>query len=317
MLVVALVLWLHQALLARLVRVRVDARPLPVAVAPMQVRSLALPRPQAPPTRAPLKAAPVAGVATARIARSEAIAASPLRDAGAAQGTARPVVDATPVIESTTVEVPVYATRLPPPGRWRYRMQRGGVVGDAELHWARGDDASYELQFEGRIDGATRLEWASRGGVDAAGLAPMRFALRQRGRDRQAVNFQREAGKITFSGPSHEVPLHPGAQDRLSWMVQLPAVVDFAPERFDSGSRIELFVVGARGDADVWTFVVQGREPVDDRTALKLVREPRQRYDTRAEVWLDPADHHLLLRAVLSQAGGQSVLELQRERAAP
>ena len=210
--------------------------------------------------------------------------------------------------------VPVYATQLPPAGRWRYRMQRGPVIGAAELRWAPQGDLRYEMELTGRVAGVTMLEWASQGQLDAAGVAPERLAIRRRGRDRQAVNFQREAGKITFSGPTHELALLPGVQDRLSWMVQLSAVVAAAPERYGAGASVVLFVAGARGDADLWTFVVQGVETLDARPTLKLVREPRRRYDTRAEVWLDPADHFVPLRLVQTPTGGGAALELHRER---
>ena len=174
--------------------------------------------------------------------------------------------------------------------------------------------ARYELHLEGRVAGLTLLDWVSQGQLDAAGVAPDRFAVRRRGRDRQAANFQREAAKITFSGPTIELPLLPGAQDRLSWMIQLPAIVAAAPERFVAGTSVVLFVAGARGDADVWTFAVQGLESVGPTLALKLVREPRRPYDTRAEVWLDPADHYLPLRAVQTPSGGGAALELMREK---
>ena len=211
-------------------------------------------------------------------------------------------------------EVPVYATRLPPAGLWRFRLQRGPMVGVAELRWAPQGDGRYEMQLTGRVAGVTMLEWASQGQLDAAGVAPERLAIRRRGRDQQAVNFQREAGKITFSGPTHELSLWPGAQDRLSWMVQLSAVVAAAPGRYGAGASVVLFVAGARGDADIWTFVVQGVETLDERPTLKLVREPRRRYDTRAEVWLDPADHFVPLRLVQTPSGGGAALELHRER---
>ena len=58
---------------------------------------------------------------------------------------------------------------------------------------------------------------------------------------------------------------------------------------------------------------MQGVEALGDATALKLVREPRRLYDTRAEVWLDPADHFLPLRVVQTPAGGGAALELLRE----
>jgi hypothetical protein len=100
-------------------------------------------------------------------------------------------------------------------------------------------------------------------------------------------------------------------QDRLTWMLQLPAVVEAAPQRFGAGASVVLMVVGARGGADIWTFKVIGAEPVGDVMALKLVREARKPRDVQAEVWLDPARGHIPLRAVLSQPDGGAPFELQ------
>jgi len=290
--------------------------------APLRVRSVLLvattPAPaQAPPAAMPVPPAqPAHGPAPKSGAASTAVPtpATPL----AREAAAVPAAPDTPIAgpdhaPTEWVDVPVYPTRMPPAGRWRYRLQRGLLVGNAELDWAPQPDARYALQLQGWIAGVSMLDWLSQGQLDAAGIAPERFALRRRGRDAHAANFQREAGKITFSGPTHELPLLPGAQDRLSWLLQLPAIVAAAPERFVAGASVVLFVSGARGDADVWTFVVQGAERVDDRPAQNLVREPRRLYGLRAEIWLDPAEHHLPVRVVQSPTGGGAALALQRD----
>jgi hypothetical protein len=205
----------------------------------------------------------------------------------------------------------VYATRLPPPDTWRYQLTRGIASGDAVLSWQPNEQQRYELKLEGFIAGITVLDWVSTGAIDNAGIAPDRFVIRRRGKDSQAANFQRDAGKITFSGPTHELPLIAGVQDRLSWMVQLPAVIEAAPQRFGAGASVVLMVIGARGGADVWTFNVIGAERVGDTAALKLVREARKPRDVQVEIWLDPAQGHIPLRAVLSQPEGGAPLELQ------
>jgi hypothetical protein len=298
----------------------------PQGVGPtMQVRSVV--PPTMPPTvPAPATAAaaqPTAAIPAERRSRPHAgatpapatviVAKERRPEAAPEQG---PFVE--PVAESpgSAVSVPVYTTRLPAAGRWRYRLQRGLVAGDAELQWSRLPDERYELRLEGRVAGVTLLDWVSQGQIDAAGVAPERFAVRRRGRDRQAANFQRDAGKITFSGPTHELPLLPGAQDRLSWLLQLPAIVAAAPERFVAGASVMLFVAGARGDGDVWTFSVEGMETVGDRPTLKLLREPRKPYDTRAEIWLDPAESYVPLRVLQTPSGGGTALDLLREREA-
>ena len=310
------VLLLHLGALLPLGPAWFDPEGPPVVAATMQVRSLALPAATA---MAPLPAARVAEARSparppvprsrAAFAASAPAATPPSAMAEPAEPGGEPLAPAA----LATVDVPVYLTRLPPAGQWHYRMQRGLVVGSADLEWALQADARYTLHLQGRVAGMTVLDWASQGQLDAAGVAPERFAVRRRGRDTHAANFQREAGKLTFSGPTHQLPLLPGAQDRLSWMLQLPAVVAAAPERFVAGASVQLFVAGARGDAEVWTFVVAGAEMLGDTPTLKLVREPTRLYGIRVEVWLDPAAHYLPLRAVQTPSGGGEALELQRE----
>jgi hypothetical protein len=218
-----------------------------------------------------------------------------------------------PLAAGAAVELPLYAVRIPEAGSWRYRLQRGLASGQAQLSWQPAPDGRYLLRLEGTMAGVTVLEWVSRGTIDHAGIAPERFAIRRRGRDHQAANFQRDAGKITFSGPTYELALLPGVQDRLSWMLQLGAILEAAPQRFGPGARLTLMVVAARGGADIWHFTVLGTERIGEVSALKLVREARRPHDTQVEIWLDPARGHLPLRAVLAQAEGGPPLELQLE----
>jgi hypothetical protein len=200
--------------------------------------------------------------------------------------------------------VPVYATRMPPAARLRYEIKRGALSGEATLDWQPRAGA-YVLDMEGRAFGISIIGWHSEGALDAHGLAPTRFTDRRRGRDVQAANFQRDKGLITYSGPDVQYPLVPGAQDRLSWMLQLPAILKADAARAKPGSNISLFVTGARGDGDVWTFDVAAVEAVDvvgarvERT-VHLHREPRKPFDTQVDVWLDPARSYLPVRLRLS-----------------
>jgi hypothetical protein len=183
-------------------------------------------------------------------------------------------------------------------------LRRGALGGEGELRWQH-DDGRYELQLQGSVLGLSLLSQSSRGGFDAAGLAPERFLDRRRGREQRAANFQRERGLITYSGDAAQHPLLAGAQDRLSWMVQLAAIVDADPARWQPGTQVEMAVTGSRGDSDVWTFTVSGREAVElaggrPIEALALAREPRKPHDTSVQVWLDPARHHLPVRLRLS-----------------
>jgi hypothetical protein len=214
--------------------------------------------------------------------------------------------------------VPVYPTVIPASASLHFVLQRGPLTGAAELHWQRrGDD--YELRLEGALGGAPALASTSRGSIDADGVAPQRHAERKRAREVRAVNFQRDAGLISFSGPDLQLPLRPGAQDRLSWLIQLPAIFEADPALGVAGAQVTLFVVGSRGDAQAWRFQVLGREPLDlpagpAGNTVRLLREPGRPFDTRAEVWLDPARGHLPVRAVFTTVPGGQPLELQLSR---
>lgn len=204
--------------------------------------------------------------------------------------------------------------------RLHYSMHRGTASGTAMLDWAWAD-GRYRLSLQGHLPAAPQAAWVSQGLLDSAGVAPERYTENRRGRELRAVNFQREAGRISFSGPGVEHPLVEGAQDRLSWMIQLGAVLSANPALAEPGAQIQVFVAGTRGDAETWVFTVQGHESLDlpggsVHQAVHLLREPRRPYDTQAHVWLDPARHHLPVRLHLRvrATGEGTLLELQEDR---
>ena len=101
---------------------------------------------------------------------------------------------------------------------WHYRLRQGEELGEARLRWAPAATA-YQAQLERRLGERALPAWHSSGVIEAGGLAPERFVQASPGRAGQATNFRREQGLISFSAGSELVPLPPGAQDRLSWML--------------------------------------------------------------------------------------------------
>ena len=238
--------------------------------------------------------------AEAREVTTAAPPAEPASDTGVALAAA-PAAAAAALPEGLGQgEVEVYPTHVPSTITLRYDVRRGALRGVGDLQW-HADGERYNLKLEARIAGISILTQTSVGGFDGAGLAPERFTDQRVGREMRAANFQRDKGKITFSGPTTEFPLRPGAQDRLSWMVQLASIVAAAPQRREADAKLAMVVAGARGEVDAWTFRCAGIEPVElsrgPTTALKFIREPRDTYDTRVEVWLDPARSYLPIRA--------------------
>ncbi len=306
--VVAAVLLLHALLLRQLPQAAGQGGRADTPRA-LQVRQLPLATPL------PAALAPEAAVAAAPknpeprpAAATPAVAAAPsARRAEEGQAQMVPAE-----AETAGTPPPRYATRLPPPATLQYSLQREGPGGagrpglQAELRWRPSDDG-YTLTM-----GFGAIGWASVGGLDGDGVAPERHVETRRGREVRAANFRREAGptggRITFSGPPVEYPLLPGAQDRLSWMLQLPAVLEADPALGQPGREVRLFVAGVRGDAGWWTFTVADRGPAElpagtVTDAVHLQREPQRPYDTRVDVWLDPARHHLPVRVRLDHRG--------------
>lgn len=263
----------------------------------------------------------VALVAAEPIADAAPRAALPASATQAAPVAAVPAASGPLPLSDTGEPLPVYATRFAPSQSLSYQLRRGLLGGSAVLDWQRDEPgesgARYRMQLVARAAGFVLLTQDSEGGFDAAGLAPRRFTDQRLQGSTRATNFQRERGRIGFSGPPVEYAWAPGVQDRLSWMVQLPAIVDANPQLAAPGERITLAVVGARGDAAVWVFRFVAEEGVTDGArevrALKFIREPRKPNDTQAEVWLDPARHHLPVRARLGNPPDGEVLDLRLE----
>lgn len=195
---------------------------------------------------------------------------------------------------------PLVPTPPLPAARWLYQARRGPASGNAWLTWQPGppdgSEARYELHLAVQLDGRTVWDWTSRGDVTATGLAPQRMVERQRGREVQAVNFQRDKGLISYAGPSHTDPLLPGTQDRLSWVLQLVALAQ-AQGGLVPGQVLHLPVAGPRGDAQAWHFTVLPIEwrQMNGRTVplTPLVREPARPYDHRVQLWLARQHDHL------------------------
>ncbi len=307
----------------------------PPAPRPMQVRQIiaaALPaaapkaaalaqasRPtSAPPPHSAAPAGPQpARQAPAAQARTQATAPGPT-PTGA--DLAEPAADApTPAMApppgAARPQVPVYATQPPSAATLHYEVQRGGRRGAAQLVW-QPDTTGYSLNL--RVEGGELrgLGAGSRGSFDAAGLAPDRFVDRRRDRDVRAANFQREIGSVSFSASPRNTPLQDGMQDRLSWMLQLPAVLQANPGLTETGAEVSLWVAGGRGHAGVWTFTVIGPAgqvlPANEAplATLHLQRAAAQLYDTQVDVWLDPARQYLPVRVRLAAPPGEWVNEL-------
>ena len=179
--------------------------------------------------------------------------------------------------------------------------------GKGELLWRR-EGSEYEARLEVTAPFMpTRLQQSS-GEITAEGLAPRRFADRYRGE--QATHFERDKGQVIFSSNTPPVDLMPGAQDRLSVMMQVAALVAGDPAKYREGTSITLQTATTR-EAPQWVFAVEGDDelqlPAGRVTALKLTRNPRREYDQRVELWLAPGMAYVPVRLRLTNSNGDWV----------
>ena len=177
---------------------------------------------------------------------------------------------------------------------------------NAELRW-RQDRENYDARLEVSLFGQGRTQ-TSRGKITSEGLAPTRFSDKYR--SEVAAHFNREQGKVTFSANTPDAPLLAGAQDRLSILVQLAAMIASAPEHYTQAITIAIQTIGPR-DADTWLFTVGNAEtltlPGGEQATLKVVRNPRQAFDQKVELWLAPALGYLPARIRITEPSGDYI----------
>lgn len=177
-----------------------------------------------------------------------------------------------------------------------------GVYG--EVDWLQ-DGSAYDARLSLNILFKTLRTQHSRGVVGPTGIEPERFSETRK--TEVASHFVRAEGKVVFSNNAPSVPLLVGAQDRLSVVMQLGAMLAGDAARFPAGSTIAIQTVGPR-DADIWTFAVGEEETLEllngPVTARKLTRNPRREFDDKVELWLAPELGYLPVRMKQTQQNG-------------
>jgi len=177
-----------------------------------------------------------------------------------------------------------------------------GVFG--ELVWLQ-DGTRYDGRLTLKAVFFTLLNWHSTGRIGPSGLEPERYSESRK--SEVASHFVRDQNQIVFSNNAPPVPLLPGAQDRMSVMMQLGGLLAASPQRYPAGTRISVQTVGPR-DAEVWVFVVGEEEklslPAGEFTARKLTRDPRKAFDRKLELWLAPEYGYLPVRIRQTEANG-------------
>ena len=180
--------------------------------------------------------------------------------------------------------------------------------GFGTLKWTT-DGSDYQLRLESSALFVTLLTQTSVGKLGAEGLQPERFSDKRFNRSEKATHFQRDVGKISFSGKQSSVALQNGAQDRLSMLMQLAAMAAGSADQLAQAGQVSLQVANAE-EADTWQFVVNVAEkiqvPAGQSVALHLVRKPRKEFDSRLELWLAPDLGYLPARILQTEANGNT-----------
>ena len=210
---------------------------------------------------------------------------------------------------------------IAPPMKLRYLVtgesKRLPYSASGELVWQHeGSRYSASLEIGAFLIGSRRQ--TSQGQLTSQGLQPERFG--DKSRSEQAAHFEHDKGKVIFSANTPDAALLPGAQDRLSLLLQLGAMLAGEPQRYPPGATISVQTVSAR-EADQWQFMVDEPEslslPAGSMSAIKLTRNPRRQYDVKVELWLAPHLNHLPVRVKLTQANGDFVDQILKSTETP
>lgn len=173
---------------------------------------------------------------------------------------AAPTVQAAPALAAARDTRPVPALLALPlrgAGALTYALTVNGQPGEAALSF-RIEDGRYDLLLERRAGERDLPAWHSEGRVGPQGLIPERHRVRRQGRERELIVFDREADTPRLLVGARAYALSAGTQDRLSWWLQLSALMAAEPAPH-LGLRLRIPVAGPQGAID-WDFEVAARE---------------------------------------------------------
>lgn len=175
---------------------------------------------------------------------------------------------------------------------------------NGELAWKNNGD-HYEVRQEIRAFLIGSRSQTSTGRITDAGLAPSRFG--DKGKRELAAHFNFDQHEVIFSANTPTLSISAGAQDRVSVLIQLGALMAASPQNYPSGTRITFTTVGPR-TADRWTFTVGAAEmldlPAGPTPAIRLEKLPSHDRDLRADLWLGTDKQFLPVRLKLTQSNG-------------
>ncbi|QIL70355.1 DUF3108 domain-containing protein [Diaphorobacter sp. HDW4B] len=198
--------------------------------------------------------------------------------------------------------------QLPPSTTLKYavhgEVKKMAYNVNGQLVW-RNDGGSYEARQEVSAFLLGTRSQNSTGKITPNGLAPTRFG--DIGKREIAAHLDFDSKIVTFSANTNRYTISAGAQDRVSVLIQLGAMLAAAPDRYPPGTQISFTTIGPR-NADRWTFTVGETETLDLPTgptrAVRLQKLPRHDRDLRADLWLGLDKQYLPVRLRITQSNG-------------
>jgi hypothetical protein len=278
--------------------------------APLSARTVA---PAAPPAAAPAPTPAPRAAATAPVPAPAPVsppAPAPEPAPAPAPAPAAPTPPASapstfgfPLPEAGSPGAELLPVPFAPSASWPYELLFDGERGDGVLLWQR-EGLRYQLQLERRTTQRSLPTWTSAGTVSPAGLAPEQFI--SRGKRGLALKLEIDQAALTVSGPSGNLAVPRGVQDRLTWMLQLSAALSAQPE----ARAVELSVIDWRGRPQAWRLdwvadTVLRLSDGSERPTQLWRRQEMGAAQAEIELWLDPELGHLPLRIVHSVRGDE------------
>lgn len=170
----------------------------------------------------------------------------------------RPSSRPAPAPAADTRPVPaLLALPLHGDGALAYAFVIDGQPGEAALRFHIGE-GRYDITLERRAGERELPVWHSEGRVGPQGLQPERHRVWRQGRERELQIFDRDAARPVLLVGARAFPLSAGTQDRLSWWLQLAAMMAAEPAPH-VGLRLRVPVAGPAGIND-WDFEVVARD---------------------------------------------------------
>jgi hypothetical protein len=175
--------------------------------------------------------------------------------------------------------------------------------------------ASLEVNAQALFVSISVLTSVSDGAIGSDGLEPSRYSEARRNRPTGVASFSRATDGSTdlSSTQSKDVSkAPPGAQDRLTVLLQIGALMQANPAMKHAGASFAIPVAGERGGIDVWNFVVQAEEQVQTDTGKRagwhVQRVVRPGTNDRGlDIWVESAAPYLPLRVLYTDPGDKTI----------